>query len=197
MLDRVLNGLLQFDPDTRVRLASLAGTVVAVELRDAGTTFYLLPDAGGIAISTVVERAPDVRIAGRPLDLIAHLRARGEPSAPGRVEIQGDLAVAQALQSIGRCIDIDWEELVSRYVGDVAAHQLGRLLRAAAAGSRHARRALADNLAEYAQYEARIVATRSDVDAFLDAVDDMREDVDRLEARIARLTARAPRDRAR
>jgi len=47
------------------------------------------------------------------------------------------------------------------------------------------------NLREYLQEEARLLPTRYEAKEFLDAVDALRDDVERLAARVERLRSRA------
>jgi ubiquinone biosynthesis protein UbiJ len=48
-------------------------------------------------------------------------------------------------------------------------------------------RSLAGNVSEYLQEEGRDLPTPTEVDEFLAGVDQLRDDVERLEARLARL----------
>ena len=88
-------------------------------------------------------------------------------------------------------VDIDWEEHLSRLVGDVVAHEVGGAARAARAFGRRAGRTAEQNLREYLQEEARLLPTRYELKELLDAVDVLRDDVERLAARVERLRRRA------
>jgi ubiquinone biosynthesis accessory factor UbiJ len=94
------------------------------------------------------------------------------------------------VQRLLAAVDIDWEEQAARLIGDVAAHELGRLLRAADAWGRQAADILGRDLAEYLQEEGRVLAPAAARRArrLPAAVDVLRDDVDRLTQRVARLT---------
>ena len=83
----------------------------------------------------------------------------------------------------------DWEEELSRLVGDVAAHRLGSVARGLADWGLKAADTLALDAGEFLTEESRQIPTRYELEEFLDAVDTMRNDVDRLEARLDRLVA--------
>ena len=86
--------------------------------------------------------------------------------------------------------DIDWEELLSSYLGDPISHQLGNVSRGAKRWGRQAGDTLTQDLAEYLTEEGRFTPRRGELDAFVTAVDGLREDADRLEQRVRRLLDR-------
>ena len=105
------------------------------------------------------------------------------------IQVEGDTDLGQAFNELLSSVDIDWEELLSRAVGDIAAHQIGNTLRGARRWAQRAGKSLSLDTTEYLQEEAGHLPTRVEVDRFLDDIDTYRSDVDRLEARIQRLEA--------
>ena len=73
-------------------------------------------------------------------------------------------------------------------LGDVPAHQLGRFARAAFGWTHKAATTTVRNVAEYLGHERRDLVPRAEAEQFLQGVDTLREDVDRLAARIDLLT---------
>jgi len=55
---------------------------------------------------------------------------------------------------------------------------------------------LQDNLGEYLKYETNSVPARFEIDQFQREVDTLRDDVERLEARIQRITSTVPQAKA-
>ncbi|MFO1349753.1 MAG: SCP2 sterol-binding domain-containing protein [Gammaproteobacteria bacterium] len=183
-VETALNGALRLDPDSAPRLAQLLGRVIAIEPSGLGFTLYLCPGAGG-AVRADAAETPDAIIRAAPLTL-ARL-ARGGQIAPGEVDISGDAQLAETFQALLRDLDIDWEEPLARVVGDVAAHQIGNQVRAIQSWGRGTIDTLFQNVAEYAQHERQDLPPRVTVEYFLDEVDRLRADADRLQARIRRL----------
>jgi ubiquinone biosynthesis protein UbiJ len=70
----------------------------------------------------------------------------------------------------------------------VPAHQIGRLARMAFGWTRRAATTTAENIAEYLGHERQHLVPRNEGEQFLRGVDAVREDVDRLEARISLLS---------
>jgi ubiquinone biosynthesis protein UbiJ len=193
-LEAALNGYLGLDPVTRARLAALHGRTVGVEVLGLGLTlFFIADEAGVLQVYGRHEGEPDCWLRGTPLDLLrAGDRSRGADQLfSQRVRIEGDSGLAQRFGAILGDIDIDWEEHLSRIVGDVAAHEVGSAARAARDFGERAGRTAEQNLREYLQEEARLLPTRYEVTELLDAVDALRDDVERLAARVERLRSRS------
>ncbi|MGH8581635.1 MAG: ubiquinone biosynthesis accessory factor UbiJ [Gammaproteobacteria bacterium] len=188
-LEAVFTRLLALDPETAERLGGIAGKAIAVELLGLGQTLYLLPQADRILLRADYDGEVQVRVRGTPISLLGMARSAEEAAPLGDVEIIGDLHLSRRLQSILSSFDIDWEEWLSQYLGDVLAHQLGNAGRSFAGWARDTQRTLEMDVSEYLRYEAQVLAERRDVAQFMGAVDTLREDVDRMEARIRRLRA--------
>ncbi len=189
VVERALNVYLRADPDAPGRLRPLEGKVVAVELKELGIVFYLCPLEGRIQVHPHSEREPDARIRGTPVALLRLGISRGTDRRlfSEEVEIRGDTELGQELKSVLDAVEIDWEEQLSRVIGDVPAHQMGNAARSVLRWGARAVDVLERDLGEYLREESDQLPNRDEVDAFLNAVDTLRSDLDRLEARIRRL----------
>jgi ubiquinone biosynthesis protein UbiJ len=188
-LETALNTALRLDPDSLPRLQEFAGKIIGIELRGLDLTFYLVPGPDGISVYQQVGGEPDTVLSGTPAGL-AQLAFGGDASRvlfAGEVRIRGDVDTGTRFKRFLDELDLDWEEWLSCYTGDVAAHRLGDLFRATVHWGRDALAALGRDAAEYLQQESRAVPTREEVAQFMQAVDVLRDDVARLEARVSRL----------
>ena len=190
-LEISVNRYLGLDPEILSRLSALTGKIIAVELRGLGITLYMAPHSGGIQLLHEYEGAADAVISGTPLSL-ARVGIGEEHGLlfAGEVEITGDVALGQRFENILREIDIDWEEQLSRLVGDVVAHQVGNLVRDTLKWGAKSLDTLGRDINEYLQEESRHLPPADEVNAFLSAVDVLRDDVERLEVRVNRLRSR-------
>ncbi len=191
LLESIGNRLLRLDPDALQRFQDFDGKLICLELVGIDRRLYLSPGETGITIREVSEDEPDVTLSGSPL-AFAQLGLRGLHVTlfrEGKMEIKGDVELGQSLQRFVEEVDIDWEELLSRYIGDVAAHQSGNLVRGLNDWRNNAHHTAKRNVSEYLQEEARLLATASSVARFTNAVDDLRSAADRLEQRVQRLQA--------
>jgi ubiquinone biosynthesis protein UbiJ len=190
-LEAAINAYLRLDPATVRRLAQLSGKVIAVELRGIGFTLFVLPGPERVQVLGRYEGEPDACLRGTPLAL-ARMGLAADASAPlfaGEVTISGDVELGQAFKAALDAMEVDWEEHLSRIVGDVLAHQLGNLARGFAAWVGRSGELLGSNLGEYLQEERRALPHPLELEGFLAEVDELRNDVERLEARVQRLLA--------
>jgi ubiquinone biosynthesis protein UbiJ len=190
-LEKAVNAAVALDPHTVQRLERLEGKVMAVRLRGLDMTFYLAPKGGGLRVMSHYEAPPDVVLTGTPLDLAA--LAGGTPGQgmfTGRVTLEGDVELGQRFQRVIAGLDIDWEEHLSRLTGDIVAHQVGNLARGFFGWARDTAENFGRDGAEYAQDELRLAPTRQEAEVYFRAVDELRSDYDRLEARVQRLRQR-------
>lgn len=142
-----------------------------------------VPAAGAAARGAVLRAAP--------LDLLRLLRA-GDLAALKRTrgELTGSLDVAERYVALLAHARPDLEEEIARWLGDLAAHDLGAVGRAAAAWLARARGALLADAAEYLQEERRALPAPAEARAFCADVERLRDDVERAGERLRRLSAR-------
>ena len=105
----------------------------------------------------------------------------------GDVELTGDAATAQRFQRLLELARPDLEEELSRFIGDVAAHRIAEFARGVGNWAREVRTTMGGNIREYLQEESRDVPTQYEVDRFTRDVGTLRDDVERLAARLQRI----------
>lgn len=183
-IEKILNRGLPRSPRARELCSELAGRSLGVEVRgltrilvrSSGPALHCATDAAGVA---------DADLSGSALSLLS--LAGPSPEAvlqKGSVQIRGDAEVARKYRELGRLLVPDMEEELSLVIGDLPAHQLGRFARAAFSWGRETAATAVQNLAEYFAHETADLVPRAEADQFAAGVDRVREDVDRLEARI-------------
>ncbi len=187
-LESALNAYLKRVPDVARRTALLQGKAIAVSITGTPLTLYFLPVAGAVQVLSHYEGDIDTHLRGSPLGFARLAVDRREDALfQGSVSIDGDTDIGQQFQELLAGADWDWEEQLSRITGDVVANQVGNLGRQAKQLFDESRATLAQDLGEYLQEEARLLPTRIETEYFLSDVDHLRDDVSRLEARVARL----------
>lgn len=196
ILEAIVNRLLKLDPETSARLGELAGKVIRLRLLLDGAfplELFVLPSQTGVRLRTQHPSEADVTIGGTPGVFARALFGELRPSTAASLEIRGDVELGRRFERLLKDLDIDWEEQAAHLFGDVIAHQIGNLARAVRAQAASAVRTLEQDVVEYLQEEARVLPRHERVEAFLQAVDRLRADTDRLEKRLERLRGVLPR----
>lgn len=189
-----LNRYLSLDPTARADCEGLIGHSLAVRLRELDLTVTVVPVRGGLALTQEDDAVADVRLeTSLPTGLrlaAAGAEQRQAMIAGGEVRIQGDARVADQLFRLLRRVDFDPEELFSAALGDVAGHRLGVALRGLLGWGRDAATTLGLDTVEYLREESFDLVHGADVGEWMDAVDTLSADADRLQARVQRLERR-------
>ena len=191
-LEAAINHALQLDPGTRQRLSALAGKVIAVEVAPAvlpPVTVFMQPHSAGVDLLGHFEDEPDCQLSGTPAALLQLMLADNKQALlhDGSIKIDGDVHLAQNLQSILADLELDWEAQLAQLMGDLPAHQLANQLRGLFTWGKQAADSMTMNLEEYLHEEIRLTPPRAEVEAFYQQVHNLQLATDRLEARINRL----------
>jgi ubiquinone biosynthesis accessory factor UbiJ len=131
----------------------------------------------------------DAIIAGSPRALLRLSGATGRSRGAGAV-VSGDAEIANSYRELLALARPDFEEELSRLIGDVPARRISQLALKTVEWARKARRTAGENIAEYLQEESRDLVNKTELDEFLQGVDTLRETADRVDARIAHLERR-------
>jgi ubiquinone biosynthesis protein UbiJ len=191
-IEALLNRQAAASPRAGALIAALQGKRLVIDVRHTPWQLAVASDGQALQLSRRDVSAADARISGTPLSLAA--LAGPSPEAVirrGDVAIEGDAETADRFRELGTLLHPDIEEELSQLIGDVPAHQLGRVARTAVGWLRRSLRTGGDNIAEYLAHESRDLVPRVEAEGYLRDVDVLREDVDRLQARIDALGAPA------
>jgi len=192
-LESVLNRNIAASSAARGLCRRLEGKALA--LRFVGVPLHLTFTCDGERMALDTTPPPTgvaATLSGTPISFLRLAGAAPEAALRnGSVHIEGDAEVAQTFSELLQQSRPDLEEELSRLVGDVAAHQIGNVARSVLSFGRRATDTFAQNVAEYLQEEGRDLPTRVETDEFIAGVDKVRDDTERLAARLALLEARS------
>ncbi|MFK7814936.1 MAG: SCP2 domain-containing protein [Gammaproteobacteria bacterium] len=198
LINRALKKYLDSDPEISAKLNKYAGQSLLLHLTDIEKQLLVTPVQAGVEVSEYSNEddalhadAPEITTTIRSnIVSLARIGLGAEYQSmlsSGALKIEGDVEFANQLRSIFMQVDIDWEEIVSKYVGDSVAYQVGLFVNR----FKNYKSRSVDNfrldVSEYLQEESRIVPTKVELDRFMSGVDNLDANVQRLEARIQRL----------
>ena len=162
-----------------------------ITVRDTALSMTYVFKEGQDELGTAIPEEPDVAMVGSLLTLAMVARGGGQTELrDGSLEVTGNAAVADAFRELLGYAKPDIEEELSSIVGDTAAHRIGELARGLSGWAREARATMETNVREYLQEESRHLPSRYEVERFTRDLNVLRDDVERAEARLARLEER-------
>jgi ubiquinone biosynthesis protein UbiJ len=197
-LQSAVNRLLRLDPELAEGVAELEGSLLEVHIQGLDWRLQLHASRAGVEVVPVgagekpTTLEPDLLISGPPFTLLRLLASLESIDGvlPSDVSISGDLHLVEKLGRLAKRTDIDWEEPLSKLLGDSLTHEVGRGVRGLFSWLSKASETFAVDLGEYLREERRLSPTKLEIDDFAARVDMARDDIERLEVRISRLTGR-------
>jgi ubiquinone biosynthesis protein UbiJ len=188
VIEASLKQMLRLNPEAQELLQPLAGKVLGLHIEGLDQQLYFIAHSQGVDVFSSYAGKPDATISGTPAQLANLSRPdAGSRLLSGEARIEGNNHVAQAFSTLISPLAIDWEEVLALRIGDIPAHQAGRLVRGSLDWIMSTRARLHEDIGEYLQEEIRLLPSRNEVEAFMDDISALRSDTDRLEAHIKRL----------
>jgi len=184
----LLNRNIAESTPARELCQKLSAKVVAIRVRNTALAAYFVVNDEALDLVTSSADEPDVVITGSIITLARMAGQSGEAAIrDGSLDLTGDAETAKEFQQLLAFAKPDVEEELSGIIGDVTAHRLGEIARGVGRWGRDARSTMGANIREYLQEESRDVPSRYELDAFSSNISTLRDDVDRVEARLNRL----------
>ena len=192
-LEKAINHLISLDPDAAENLSVLAGKRLRVTIKELPWPLVFAFSDQVDVLAAEDEGHKDQADCSLRLSL-ATMESLQNPSLitklikQDKLTLDGDIHVAQGFSNLIKQLNIDWEEQLSRYTGDVLAHSVFSFGKSAMAKAKEKADALLTTLAEGALEEKKLAAHPIAVVDFCDQVQALRADTDRLEARLNALS---------
>lgn len=189
-IEMIVNQVIKLDPDAQERLEKLDGKIIKFELTDLKQSIFFKIDETYILVKEEVEQEPNAELKGNSLSFFnLALSDQQDPLFKGEVLFSGEIQTAQKFQAFFEQLDIDWEEHLSKFTGDVVAHELFKAGKSFHHWATETFDTAQKNMSEYLRFEARATPASIELENFYDDVADLKSDVDRLEQRINRIIA--------
>ena len=195
-IELLINRGIGLSSTAQAMAAALDGKSLDVRLEGTPLALRLVARDGSMRVSAPGELPATALLAGSPLAMIRLLG--GDPQAlirAGDVNISGDTDVANQFRDLLHMARPDLEEELSKVVGDPLAHELGNMAREMRDWGERTVRSVSRSFGEYLTEERRTLPTQTEAAEFCRDVDQVANDVERAEARLALLRERL-KDRA-
>jgi ubiquinone biosynthesis protein UbiJ len=179
---RLLQHLISQNSWANPMLQQFSGKSVLFNVSFVNATVLILED-GSLAMAGETNLA-DATVTIPP-SLLIRLLAKDE-TAKRQINIEGDTHLVAELTKVLTNMRWDYEDDLSKLVGDIPANKIGGLGRQALNTAKETTINLAEMLSEYWQEENPLIAKKRHVVQFNSEVDTLRADVERFEKRLAK-----------
>jgi ubiquinone biosynthesis protein UbiJ len=141
---------------------------------------------GEIDLGFVNSTEPDVIVTGKISDFFALLKAHmdGVPLASGTVSVEGDLGVAQKIQSLFSNLQVDLESILSRFFNPVLAHQIYLLISSSSSGMAANCAKIENDVIDYLRYESSLIAKRTEFRSLASEISNLCDQLENFESRV-------------
>lgn len=190
-LEQSLKQVLALDSLTAKRFAALNGQVLKVACTSPDMDIWLVFTEEGIELRACYEWVEECVIRGSAPALLK-LAVSDNPMKTlcnEDITLAGNTELLLSVATIMKHSEFDWEALLARYCGGIAAQAIVQVSRVGATLFGDITTVARLNLSEYLQEELRIVPPKNEISAFRDDLRELRLAVDRLQARVERLVA--------
>lgn len=185
------NHLLALDPQLLEQLTPYYGKTFRIELIEPNYSIDMRACPDGFILQAADDSTPEVTLRGS-LWAFGQLAKQGTHSdvfEKGRITMSGDAELGQSFQQVLASMQIDWEELTSKFVGDMAARNLHRVFGSLSSWFDQSAQNFKQNSSEIIREELKLTPSKVEVEVMNDEVEALRADVARLEARFTKLKA--------
>ena len=186
-----LNGILSLDPVATSALQKLSGKSLRVECELPPMSINLVLSDGSIMLlGSQQHQHADATVRGKghallkllTQDSVANLRDSG-------VTVSGDTGFLNALQSILKNLDVDWEYRLSKLLGDIPTQALSDAMAGTRKFTSQSANNLRDDIDAWLHEEKKLFPQKNELAMFYQDIDKLRLRADRLEARVRKLGA--------
>ena len=196
-VELAINQLLKLDDESQQRLKKLSGKSLQVTIKELPWpllfSFSQQIDVRAVMLSEIASEP-----SAEPVDCLIELNLETLPKLKDssqltqliqqkKLNLIGDIYVAQTFSALLKDMDIDWEEQLSKYTGDVVAHQTFTSMRTLFDKAKTQIEQGAIELGERLTQSDSIAVKPSEMMEFSRGVTHLRSATERLSARIALL----------
>jgi ubiquinone biosynthesis protein UbiJ len=187
--EKMLNAALRYDPATRIGLAPLEGKILAVNITMPAISLFVMPMDDELRLMGHWDGDVDTRITGSLLALAQLSQTEIHNLKNSGVTVMGDLTLLADLQRLVKNLDIDWEEMLSQFTGDIIGHQSAQLIRTKLGWVKDRANSAQRLTGEFLTEELQALPSKPELQDFYQQVDELRLAVDRAAARVEKLIA--------
>ena len=201
-----INSALAMSPGSQKQLKNLEGCILKLHLKGLDTDFHFgVVKSGQNSQDAEPEKSTfkyridlldpinqtDVMIAGSPIAFIKLISQKNKASLfqSKELSLEGNSVRIQQILAFLNSLQIDWDGLLSTFIGDVPAHLLGSSIRSGLMWGLSFSQSLIRDTEEFIKYELRLLPDNRRAQKQFLAIASLAEDLEMLNKRFEHLEA--------
>lgn len=161
LLETLLNNAKRLDGFQACDLFALAPAVIQIEIQPAPYKVCILINESSLTVQSQLNGEADCQIKAGISDWASLNSLIDENSHTTQVDykrfqIQGNQEIAESFLNALNLMELDWEEKLSHYTGDLIAHQIGHRIRQWHRYKKSTGRQITEMFEEYLKHELRV-----------------------------------------
>lgn len=185
-IELTLNRALLIDPESHQALSEFEGRIIRLDISNIELSISATFASQQLQLEVSEDAHADLTLTADSWALLELARNPDTLFSPA-VRLHGDVQFAKQVQDWMAGFDFDWEKQLASIIGDSLAFPVAQSIRHGVHWAKQNHQQLQQNIAEYLKEEVQLLPDPSEVNDFMQAVDRLRADLDRLDARIVRL----------
>lgn len=167
VLESLINKALALNLNGTQGLYGLDQKCLVVNLAELGFPLSFIVSNNKVLVTSLGEH-PDCEIHTSVKTLVALKKEQQltELIKQNKLDIAGDIKVAQQFANMAETLNIDWQTELAKYIGDIPTYKLTQLGKQLAKKLGFAAKQIQADSTEWLVHEKRLVVTRSQVSTF-------------------------------
>jgi len=192
-IETIINRAIALDARTPLRLETIQSKCLALIIKKNSTIlegiahkqFFVYFTNTGIQLCKTTHIIHDATIKG-PLKAFINMALTKNLRSAAQLGLvfEGDPKLLEDIKTLFFSLDIDWEELLAQWTGDIFANQFNTGIKYIKNRFNTLFKSSMESLSEFLKEETQLFPHRYEVEDFINSVDRLRAYTDRLEARI-------------
>lgn len=193
VVESIANQALAMSPASTPLLDKLSEASLLVELAELGFPLMFRQHHQKLLITSPDDSSNADCSLHTSLSTLNELRSEyqlTELIKQEKLDIQGDLKVAQQFAAIAESIDIDWQAELEKHIGDIATYKLFSIGKKVAKKAEFVKTQISSDASEYLVYEQKLVVPQPEIQRFADGVSAVTHQLSQAEQKIQQLQQR-------
>ena len=191
VLEKILNKALSLNIHGLQVLTPLEQKTLTLELAELAFSISFSINQQTILVTTLTERSDcQLKTSISTLVELQKEQQLTELIKQGKLDILGDIKVAQQFASVFEQLTIDWQSELAQHIGDIPTYKLSQFSLWLTDKMTFASQQIQADASEWLVHEKRLVVTNSQISAFNQQVKEVTSDVANIERRLAKLSAK-------